>query len=202
MDKFSEMTDEKLVRLYEEGNYEVFDVLLERNQQRLFTYIQFLVGDNDAANDLFQDTFVRAITALQNHNYTEGGAFYPWLVRIARNLILDRFRHQRCVRTVSHEWSDENTDQQGDLLNNPDLCEPNVETLMLVEQSYEDVRMLVERLPEAQREVVKMRYFLDMPFKDIARVTGVSINTALGRMHYALINLRRMAVQRDLYLAV
>jgi len=202
MEKFCDMTDEQLVRQYEEGNYEAFDTLLARNQQKLFSYIQFLVPDYDTANDVFQDTFVRAITAIQNHKYTENGTFYPWLVRIARNLVLDRYRHQKHNPTVSHEWTDADGDMQGDLFNNAALCDPNIESQLLVEQSYEDVRMMIDRLPDAQREVVHMRYYLDMPFKDIAEATGVSINTALGRMHYALQNLRRMAVHRDLYLAV
>lgn len=201
MKNYIDKTDEQLVTMYEEGDFQAFDILLSRHQEKVFSYIRFMVPDNDRANDIFQDTFVKAIVALRNGTYTESGQFSAWLMRIARNLIFDHLRslHNPTRNVVSHELIDTNGDVVGDLFNDAALCEPNIETQMLVEQSYDDVRMMVHRLPAAQREVVYMRYFRDMSFKEIAKETGVSINTSLGRMRYALINLRRMAAHRNLY---
>ncbi len=204
MTNYVKLPDESLVRMYEEGDFQAFDVLLERYQDKVFGYIRFMVSDTDVANDVFQDTFVKAIMAIRNGHYTESGQFSSWLMRIARNQVLDRMRSQRNPNRliVSHELLDEDGDVVGDLFNDASLCEPNIETKMLIEQSHEDVRMMMEQLPAPQREVIYMRFFRDMSFKEIAQVTGVSINTSLGRMRYALINLRRMAANRDLYLAV
>lgn len=187
--------------MYEEGDFQAFDILLDRHQEKVFTYIRFMVPDTDRANDIFQDTFVKAIVALRNGTYMETGQFSAWLMRIARNLVFDYLRglHNPSRNVVSHELFDPCGEMFGDLFNDASLCEPNVETKMLVEQSYDDVRMMMCRLPDVQREVVYMRYFRDMSFKEIAQETGVSINTSLGRMRYALINLRRMAVHRNLY---
>ena len=202
MEKFAMLSDETLVSMYRDGNYEAFDTLLARNQERVFQYIHFMVGGNeDRANDVFQDTFVKAIVAIREGRYQESGQFCAWLLRIARNLILDSQRSKRSSRTISHELVDQEGDVKGDLLNNPALCEPNAEMQMVFEQSLDDVRMMVDRLPEPQREVVVLRFYQEMSFKEIAELTGVSINTALGRMHYAMINLRRMAQHRNLYLA-
>ena len=204
MKNYVTLTDEQLVRMYEEGDFQAFDILLERHQEKVFTHIRFMVTDEELANDIFQDTFVKAIMAIRNGHYTETGQFESWLMRIARNQVLDRMRMLRNPNRsiVSHEIFDDEGEMVGDLLNNPLLCEPNIESKMLVEQSYEDVRTMMDMLPENQRQVVYMRYFRDMSFKEIAEETGVSINTSLGRMRYALINLRRMAAHRDLYLAV
>ena len=202
MNNYVKLTDEQLVAMYEEGDFQAFDILLERHQDKVFGYIRFMVPDTDVANDVFQDTFVKAIMAIRNGHYSETGQFSSWLMRIARNQVLDRMRSQRnpSRNTVSHEMVDSEGDVI-DLFNNKDLCEPNIESKMLVEQSYEDVRMMMDLLPDVRREVVYMRYFRDMSFKEIADETGVSINTSLGRMRYALINLRRMASHRDLYIS-
>ena len=204
MNNYVKQTDEALVRMYEEGDFQAFDVLLARHQDKVFGYIQSMVSDIDLANDVFQDTFVKVIMAIRNGNYAESGQFSSWIMRIARNQVLDRFRSLRNPNrnVVSHELVDGDGDLVADLFNDSSLCEPNIESKMLVEQSHDDVRMMIDRLPEAQREVVNMRYFRDMSFKEIAEATGVSINTSLGRMRYAMINLRRMASHRDLYLAV
>ena len=204
MDNYVKLTDEQLVRMYGEGDFQAFDILLERHQDTVFGYIRSMVSDNELANDVFQDTFVKVIMAIRNGNYTETGQFLSWVKRVARNQILDRFRSQRSAthNVVSHEIFDGEGDLVADLFNNPDLCEPNAESQMLVEQSYDDVRMMINLLPETQREVVCMRYYREMSFKEIAEATGVSINTSLGRMRYAMINLRRMAQHRDLYLAL
>lgn len=194
-------TDEQLVKMYEEGDFQAFDILLSRHQEKIFTYIRFMIPDADTANDVFQDTFVKAIMAIRNGTYTENGQFSAWLMRIARNLVYDYLRslHSPSRNVVSHEIFDANGEIVGDILNDAALCEPTVEAKMLVEQSYEDVRMMIGRLPDVQREVVYMRYYRDMSFKEIAQKTGVSINTSLGRMRYALLNLRRMAEHRSLY---
>ena len=202
MKNYVKLPDEQLVAMYEEGDFQAFDILLERHQDKVFGYIRFMVPDTDVANDVFQDTFVKAIMAIRNGHYSETGQFSSWLMRIARNQVLDRMRSQRnpSRNAVSHELVDSEGDVI-DLFNNKDLCEPNIESKMLVEQSYEDVRMMMDLLPEVQREVVYRRYFRDMSCKEIADETGVSINTSLGRMRYALINLRRMASHRDLYIS-
>ncbi|MCD8302541.1 MAG: sigma-70 family RNA polymerase sigma factor [Prevotellaceae bacterium] len=202
MEKFSSLPDEQLVSMYKEGNNEAFDALLAHNQDRVFQYISFMVGGNeDVANDVFQDTFVKAIMAIRDGHYQESGQFGAWLLRIARNIILDQERSTRSFRTTSNELTGQDGETKMDLLNNQALSEPNAEMKMVCEQSLSDVRMMVDLLPEPQREVVILRFFQDMPFKDIASLTNVSINTALGRMRYALINLRRMAQHRNLYLA-
>ena len=202
MDNYIKQTDEQLVRMYEEGDFQAFDVLLARHQDSVFGIIYSMVADNELANDVFQDTFVKVIMAIRNGNYTESGQFLAWVKRVARNQVLDRFRSQRTVtrNVVSHELVDGEGEVVGDLFNDPSLCEPNIEAQMLIEQSHDDVRMMIDHLPESQREVVVMRYYRDMSFKEIAEATGVSINTSLGRMRYAMINLRRMAQHRDLYL--
>lgn len=202
MNNYVKQTDEALVRMYEEGDFQAFDVLLARHQDKVFGYIMSMANDYDMANDVFQDTFVKAIMAIRNGQYTESGQFSAWLMRIARNQVLDRKR--MLSNPARNATSNELVDSDGDVLdlfNNKDLCEPNAEMRMVVEQSYDDVRMMIERLPEAQREVVKMRYYDELSFKEIAEATGVSINTSLGRMRYAMINLRRMASHRNLYLS-
>lgn len=201
MKNYMNKTDEQLVKMYEEGDFQAFDILLSRHQEKIFTYIRFMIPDADTANDVFQDTFVKAIMAIRNGTYTETGQFSAWLMRIARNLVYDYLRslHSPSRNVVSHEIFDANGEIVGDILNDAALCEPTVEAKMLVEQSYEDVRMMIGRLPDVQREVVYMRYYRDMSFKEIAQKTGVSINTSLGRMRYALLNLRRMAEHRSLY---
>ncbi|MBQ6189452.1 MAG: sigma-70 family RNA polymerase sigma factor [Bacteroidaceae bacterium] len=202
MDNYIKQTDEQLVRMYEEGDFQAFDVLLARHQDCVFGFIYGMVADNELANDVFQDTFVKVIMAIRNGNYTESGQFLAWVKRVARNLVLDRFRSMRTAmrNVVSNEVVDGEGEVVGDLFNDPSLCEPNVEDQLLVEQSHEDVRDMIDLLPDNQREVVVMRYYRDMSFKEIAEATGVSINTSLGRMRYAMINLRRMAQHRDLYL--
>ncbi|MBQ9559610.1 MAG: sigma-70 family RNA polymerase sigma factor [Bacteroidaceae bacterium] len=202
MNNYTAQTDEQLVRMYEEGDFQAFDVLLARHQDKVFGYIRSMVPDTELANDIFQDTFVKIIMAIRNGHYTESGQFGSWVMRVARNQMLDRFRslHNPNRVVVSHEQFDRDGDLL-DLFNDPSLSEPNVESKMLVEQTHDDVRMMIDRLPDAQREVVIMRYFQDMSFKEIAQATGVSINTSLGRMRYALINLRRMAQHRNLYLS-
>ncbi|MCQ2292980.1 MAG: sigma-70 family RNA polymerase sigma factor [Bacteroidaceae bacterium] len=187
MNDIQKLTDEKLVKMYAEGNDCAFDVLLDRYKDRLFSYIQFIVHDEDHANDVFQETFVKVIMAIRQGRYTESGKFYGWLTRIAHNIILDEFRDAANMPTTS----DEDTD--GALFNDLQLATNSRETEIINEQVLEDVKALMEKLPEEQRRVVFMRIYQDLSFKEIADETGVPLNTALGRMHYALINMRRMA---------
>lgn len=196
------MTDDELVKLYEEGNDNAFDFLLERHQEKLFNYIFFLTRNEDVANDIFQDTFVRAITHIRSHSYEANGSFGSWLLCISRNLVLDRHRRSQTLTTVSHEFVGEDGEVKGDLLNDADLCDPTIEDSIFMEESAECVRQMVDRLPDNQREIVYLRFYREMSFKDIAKLLGVSINTALGRVRYAILNLRKMASSFDLTQAV
>lgn len=196
------MTDDELVRRYEQGDDSAFDVLLERHQEKLYNYIFFLVHDKDTADDIFQETFVRAITTIRTHRYTGNGYFYAWVIRIAHNLIHDTFHQREVMPVVSHEFINEQGDVSVDLLNNVRMCEPNVEALMLQQQSFDDVHEMMSRLPMNQQQIVYMRFFQGLSFKEIADELGVSINTALGRVRYALLNLRKMAYRKDFYIAV
>ena len=195
MKQFEGMTNEELALLYVGGDFRAFDELLTRNQQKLYSYILFVVRDPDMAEDVFQDTFVKVITRLQEGKYTDSGKFSFWLTRIAHNVIMDCYRQQKSERIV--EPTEDN-----DLSNLRDdsLLDINRENEFVNMQVMEDVRHLMDALPAPQREVVHMRYYQNMPFKEIAKVTGVSINTSLGRMRYALINMRRMARQHGIQL--
>lgn len=190
------MTDEELVISYAQGNNNAFDVLLSRYQQSLYSYILFSVRNNNIAEDIFQDTFIKAITTIKQGKYTETGKFKAWVTRIAHNLMIDYFRKEKNENTVSNDA------YEFDLLNNQDLCENTIETEIVKTQILEDVKRLVCLLPESQREVVEMRYYRDLSFKEIAEETGVSINTALGRMRYAILNMRRMADDNRMILSM
>ena len=192
MDNLKSFADETLVKLYAEGNNEAFDVILSRYEKRLYSYILYFVRNNDVADDLFQETFVKAIVTIKHGRYTETGKFSAWLIRIAHNLIVDQFRDEKNENTVS------NDEVTTDLFNNTSLAEACVETRLISDETLTDVKGLISELPDAQREVLYMRFYRDMSFKEIAQVTGVSINTALGRMRYALLNMRRMAGERHL----
>lgn len=196
MENLNQMTDDMLVSLYSNGNNKAFDTLLSRYQDKLYSYINFVVRNRDLANDIFQETFVKAIVTLQKGCYSSAGKFGAWLTRIAHNLIIDWYRQQNGSNTVSNDA------QEYDLLNDASLSEANVEDSMINEQTLSDVRRLVDQLPDNQREVVFMRYYQDLSFKEIADITGVSINTALGRMRYALLNIRKMAAEKDIVLAM
>ena len=191
MNQLSAMTDHELVVLYEEGNDSAFDVLLERHQAYIYSYILFLVKDADAANDFFQDTFQRAIVAIRSHKYQTSGKFSAWLTRIAHNLILDQGRKSETTQTVREDQVSPKA------LNSLRLSDATREDEMIDHQTRESIRHLLDYLPEPQREVVMMRFYDDLSFKEIAEQTGVSINTALGRCRYALINLRKLIGDRQ-----
>ena len=190
------MTDEVLVRLYANGNNSAFDVLLNRYKKSIHSYIYYIIKNEDLTEDIFQETFMKVIVTIKQGRYKEDGKFKAWITRIAHNLIIDTFRQERNENTVS------NDDVEVDLLNNMKLCDANIEDNMVQEQVFADVRNLVRHLPGNQREVLEMRYFGGMSFKEIADKTGVSINTALGRMRYAILNMRRMAEENHMELSL
>lgn len=196
MDTFCMMTDEELVVSYAEGNDYAFDLLLNRHKQSLYTYIFYTVRDQGLAEDIFQDTFFKAITTIRQGGYTETGKFKAWITRIAHNLIIDYFRQRKNENTISNDG------YEIDLLNNPSLCDDTVEMKMVKIQVLNDVKKLIDFLPDEQREVLEMRYYGDLSFKEIADITGVSINTALGRMRYAILNMRKLITDHKMILTI
>ena len=195
MDQLTVMTDEELAMAYIEGNNRAFDLLLQRTQSKLFSYILFVVRDHDKAEDVFQETFVKVITKLNQRKYTVSGKFSAWLMRIAHNVIMDYFREQRSQNIVEPTQGNDLSN-----LSSKDLLDTNVENRYVNEQILSDVKKMMNLLPPTQREVVFMRFYQDMSFKEIAETTGVSINTSLGRMRYAVLNMRRMAKQHNVHL--
>lgn len=195
MIRLNEMTDEELALSYVRGNNQAFDLLLSRNQSKLFSYILFVVHEQDLANDIFQETFVKVIIKLQEGRYIDSGKFSAWIMRIAHNVIMDWYRDNRAKNIV--ETSDDN-----DLSNvtGNDITDFNIEDRYVNEQVLRDVKKMMNLLPPTQREIVFMRFYQEMSFKEIAETTGVSINTALGRMRYAILNMRRMARKNKLSL--
>ena len=189
------MTDEELALSYVNGDNRAFDELLLRNQSKIFSYILFVVRDRDTADDIFQETFVKVVVKLQQGKYIPSGKFSAWALRIAHNVIMDLYRGQKSQKII--DAVDDN-----DLSNiaGSDMIIGNVENQFVNTQVLSDVRKMMNLLPTTQREVVYMRYFQQMSFKEIADTTNVSINTSLGRMRYAIINLRRMAREHDLVL--
>ncbi len=197
MKQFDSMTNEQLALLYIDGDNKAFDELLLRTQSKLYTYIMFVVKNEELANDIFQDTFVKVIVKLKEGKYSDTGKFTFWLTRIAHNLIMDYFRQQRGEQIV-----DPNEDNDLSNLKCASVTDCSRESELVGEQILSDVKHLMENLPAPQREVVYMRFYQELSFKEIAEITGVSINTALGRMRYALINLRKMSREHDILLAV
>jgi len=197
MKKFEGLTDEMLALLYIDGDNGAFDELLARTQEKLFTYIMFVVRNHDLADDIFQETFVKVITKLQNGQYTNSGKFQFWITRIAHNVIMDQYRQQQARHLI--EPNAENDLQN---LRGAAMIDTFRENELSNEQVLIDVKRMMEALPAPQREVVYMRFYQQLSFKEIAELTGVSINTALGRMRYALLNLRRMAKDHKIELAL
>ena len=188
------LSDQALLDQYQQGNREAVSQLLERHTHRVRDYVRMLVKDNDVADDLTQEVLIKVVKVLDEGRYTDKGRFLPWVLRIAHNRVLDYFRASKQVKTV-------NESSAGfDILGSKNLAEPSIEDQLVSEQQAEEVRALIELLPEEQREVVKMRYYEGLSFKEIAEHTGVSINTALGRMRYALINMRQMIKEKKLVL--
>ena len=197
MKKFEGMSDEQLALLYVEGDNQAFDELLARTQTKLFTYIMFVVRNHDIADDIFQETFVKVITKLQHGQYTNSGKFQFWLTRIAHNVIMDWYRAQKNEHIIEPTADNDLTNLKG-----ASVLDTYRETEMYNEQVLVDVKKMMNALPAPQREVVYMRFYQQLSFKEIAELTGVSINTSLGRMRYAIINMRRMAKEHDIELAL
>lgn len=188
MRTINEMTDEELALSYIEGDNKAFDLLLTRNQSKLYSYILFVVRDRDTADDVFQETFVKVISKLHQRKYATTGKFGAWIMRIAHNVIMDWYREQKIQNIV-----DASADNDLSNIGGNDVLVGNIENYYVNEQIMNDVRRLLDTLPAPQREVVFMRFYQQMSFKEIAETTNVSINTALGRMRYAILNLRRLA---------
>lgn len=196
MDDLTKRTDEELVALYAEGNNEAFDILLKRHHNKVYSYIYYIVKNKDLTEDIFQETFMKAIMTIRQGRYTDNGKFIAWISRIAHNLIIDHYRQERAENTVSPE------DETLDIFNRRELSEGTIEDTIVHRQIESDIRRLVKALPDNQREVLEMRYYKNMSFKEIADLTKVSINTALGRMRYAILNMRRMAEENDIVLTL
>ena len=195
MSTLKTMSDEELALAYIDGNNRAFDELLTRNQEKIFTYIMYVVKDEDLANDLFQETFLKVITKLQNHQYADSGKFVWWLTRIAHNVIIDYYRAQRSDKVVDAPRENDLSNLRSD-----NVMDGNRENELSNAQVLKDVKRLMDALPEAQRDVVYMRFYQELSFKEIAKLTNVSINTSLGRMRYALINLRKLTRQYNIAL--
>jgi len=195
MKKIEEMTDEELAMSYIAGDRKAFDLLLLRNQSKLFSYILFVVRDQDCANDIFQETFVKVITRLQQGKYVPSGKFGAWLLRIAHNMIMDWYREQRTENIIE-------APKDNDMSNIKDLSilDNCIESTFINTQILSDVKKMMNMLPPAQREVVFMRFYQELSFKEIAEATNVSINTALGRMRYALMHIRKLAKENNIAL--
>ena len=188
------LSDQTLLEMYHQGDREAVSQLLERHARRVRDYVRIMVKNDDVADDLTQEVLIKVVKVLDEGRYVDKGRFQPWLLRIAHNRVLDYFRGQKQIKTVNESSSG------FDILGSKNFAEPSIEDAIISEQQAEEVRTLIAKLPEEQREVVKMRYYDGLSFKEIAEHTGVSINTALGRMRYALINLRRMIKEKKLVL--
>lgn len=195
MTDIDERTDFELVQAYQDGEQQVFQILLERHKQRVFNYILSLVKDKALADDIFQDTFIKVVNTLRSGTYHDEGKFIQWVMRIAHNLVIDYVRKNQKVHLM-HACEDYDI---FDVLDSP---ERNKEDELIRQQIYKDIHFLIKQLPKEQRRVLVMRHYADMSFKEIADKTGVSINTALGRMRYALINMRRIAEENSISLTL
>ena len=183
--------DSELIAQYRNGNQGAFDVLVDRYQSKVYTTIYLIVKDQDVAEDLLQDVFVKVVQTIHSDKYSEEGKFQPWLMRIAHNLAIDHFRKAKRYPTILME-------DGSNVFNSLQFAESSIEEQRVKEETLEMVKKLIEELPEAQKEVLVMRHYLEMSFQEIADQTGVSINTALGRMRYALIHLRKKMKQLNI----
>ncbi|MBP8904026.1 MAG: sigma-70 family RNA polymerase sigma factor [Paludibacteraceae bacterium] len=196
MKNLVQLTDDDLVKLYESGNNKAFEVILNRYKSRVYTYIFLIVRNKELTEDIFQEAFIKAIATIQQGRYVESGRFLGWINRIAHNLIIDHFRKEKNENTFSTDGL------EYDFVNNSKYSEKSFEDVINNEQVLQDVVHLVNYLPDSQQEVVRMRFFEDLSFKEIADRTNVSINTALGRMRYALMNMRRIANENNVQLEI
>ena len=193
MQSLTNYSDQQLIHLFQDGDSHALETLIHRHKDKIYTSIFLLVKDKYLAEDIFQDVFIRVIDTVRGGRYTEEGKFLPWAMRIAHNLCVDHFRKVKRTPTIRNS---ENNDIF-DVIKFSDEC---AETKMTRQQSHDRVRTMLDQLPEDQREVIVLRHFADLSFKEIAAMTDCSINTALGRMRYGLINLRKMMVQKQIAL--
>jgi RNA polymerase sigma factor (sigma-70 family) len=193
MKTFNKKTDHELIHLFQEGSLDALEALILRHKDKLYTSILFLVKDKYLAEDIFQDVFIRIIDTMRSGRYTEEGKFLPWAMRIAHNLCVDHFRRVKRTPTIRNG-------EDKDIFEVINFTDESAETKIMKRQSHDRVREMLERLPEDQREVIILRHYADMSFKEIAAMTNCSINTALGRMRYGLINLRKLMVQKQIAL--
>ena len=196
MKALSNLSDFHLVQDFINGNRTSIEILIDRHRKKIFTYILMVVKDKCLAEDIFQDTFIKVIKSLREGRYKDNGRFLSWVIRIAHNLMIDHFRKEKQLNTIS------NDSYETDIFNSKKFAEKTIEEEMVHNQITKDVRRLIQELPEDQREVVILRHFCGLSFKEIAEQTNVSINTALGRMRYALINLRRLIEDKKLSLSL
>lgn len=194
--KSQELSDKSLIQRYLSGDEQSLEQIIHRHKNRIYGYILMVVKDRQLADDIFQDTFIKVINTLRAGAYKEEGKFLQWVMRIAHNLVIDHFRRAKRIPIVDHKRDDY------DIFDTIRILDASVEDRMITEQIHEDLRKLVELLPDEQKEVLKMRHYSKMSFKDIADSTDVSINTALGRMRYALINLRKMIKEHDIAMSL
>ena len=193
MNKVVELTDNELIQSFQGGNTRAFDALIDRYQEKIFNTILFMVKDSYLAEDLIQEIFIKIIDNLKQRKYAEEGKFLPWAMRIAHNLCVDHFR--RVKRTPTIKTSDNH-----DIFEVLNFSTENAEEKMMKNQSYDRIRRMLDLLPEEQREVIILRHYADLSFKEIASLTNCSINTALGRMRYGLINMRKMMTEKQIAL--
>lgn len=190
------LSDDMLIQLFSKGHNEAFDELLNRYKDKLYNYIYMTVQNREIAEDIFQDTFTRVIVTIKSKRYDEQGRFHGYIYRLAHNLIIDFYRQQQTAQFISP------TEAGYDIFNDKELCDQPIEDRVSYEQVLRDVRHLIRFLPENQQEIIRMRFYEDMSFKDIADALNISINTALGRIRYAVINMRKMAQEHNISLAV
>lgn len=191
MENLNNMSDQELIHLYASGNEKGLKILLERHKSKIFTSIYMRVRDEYVAEDIFQETFIKVIHTIKTGKYNEEGKFLPWVIRIAYNLVIDYFRKQKRIPTTV-------TPEDFDIFEHINFSDDNAETTLVRKQMDKDLRKIIQQLPDDQKEVLIMRHFCEMSFKDIAEITNVSINTALGRMRYAISNLRRLIQENNL----
>jgi len=189
-------SDYELVLEFVNGRQSAIEILIRRHQKRIYSYILLLVHNHDIAEDIFQETFIKVIKSLQEGRYVDTNRFPSWVMRIAHNLIIDHFRREKHAKMISKDA------YEVDILNHPKYSDKTVEEVIVFEQILTDVRALIDKLPEDQREVVLLRHYADLSFKEIAEQTNVSINTALGRMRYAIINMRKIIEENKMMLSI
>ncbi len=193
--KATKLSDKELIKQYLQGNQNSLELLIHRHKNRVYAYILMVVKDKQLADDIFQDTFIKVINTIRAGSYKEEGKFIQWVMRIAHNLIIDYFRKSKRMPVI------DNDSENFDIFDTLRLTDDSIEDRIINEQIHKDVRKLIEFLPPEQKEVLYMRHYSDMSFKDIAEITDVSINTALGRMRYALINLRKLVKEKNVILS-